>query len=142
MNATHSDLPLAQRLRALSWPLIGVLTLVALIRPLFSIAGLSEALGKPATPLILTAAISLVWIAAVGLRPVHDPLLTLGATGMAYAVAAVVLSAVLSPILSGQLEGPLARPYAIVPMLLVNALWGAICGALAMALRRTRSVGA
>ncbi|MEU9605144.1 hypothetical protein [Streptomyces sp. NPDC048057] len=142
MNATHSDLPLTQRLRALPWPLIGVLTLVALIRPLFSTAGLSEALGKPATPLVLTAAISLVWIGAVALRPVHDPLLTLVATGVTYAVAAVVLSAVLSPILSGQFEGPLTRPYAIVPMLLVNALWGAICGALAMALRRMRSVGA
>ncbi|MFI6288101.1 hypothetical protein ACIBCM_25710 [Streptomyces sp. NPDC051018] len=139
MNASRTDLPLTQRLRALNLPLVAVLTAVALVRPLMSTAGLGDVLGgRPATPLILTAAISLIWILTVGLRRDRDPLLTLVVTGLAYALAVTVLSAVLSPILLGRLEGPLARPYAIVPLCLVNALWGAVCGALALALRRMR----
>ncbi|MFF0450437.1 hypothetical protein ACFYT4_29315 [Streptomyces sp. NPDC004609] len=138
MNAPRTDLSLTQRLRALNRPLVAVLTAVALVRPLMSTAGLSDALGKPATPLILTAVISLTWILTVGLRRDRDPLLTLVVTGLAYALAVTVLSAVLSPILLGRLEGPLARPYALVPLCLVNALWGAACGALAMGVRRMR----
>jgi len=125
----------------LNWPLVIGLAVLALIRPLFSIVGLSDALGKPATPLLLTAAISLAWILAVGLSRVREPLLTLVATGLGYAVLSVLLSAVLSPILSGQLQGPLARPIALVPLFVTNAIWGAVCGALALGLQRLRRAG-
>ncbi|MFE4670600.1 hypothetical protein ACFRI7_37160 [Streptomyces sp. NPDC056716] len=131
-------LPLSQRVRGLNWTLVGVLTAVALVRPLFSVAGLSDVLGKPATPLILTAGISLTWILVVGLRRDLEPLLTLIAAGVVYALAVTVLSAILSPLILGRLEGPLARPYAIVPLLLTHIMWGAVCGALALAVRSLR----
>jgi hypothetical protein len=138
MNATDADPPIVQRLRGLRWPLVAVLAAVALLRPLFSIVRLSDSLGKPATPLLLTAAISLIWTLAVGLSRVPEPLLTLVTAGVAYALAVLVLSAPLSLILDGELKGPLATPQAIVPLLVVNGLWGAVCGAGAMGLRRMR----
>ncbi|SOD46820.1 MULTISPECIES: hypothetical protein [unclassified Streptomyces] len=139
MNA-DPPLPIAQRLRGVNRPLVAALTAVALVRPLFSITGWSEALGKPLTPVILTLAITMTWILAVGLSRVRDPLLTLVVTGVAYALAALILSAALSPLLTGKLQGPLAQPQAIVPLFLVNAAWGAFCGACAMGLRRVRVI--
>jgi hypothetical protein len=125
-------------LHRLNWPLVAVLAAVALVRPIFSIVGLADSLGKPATPLILTGAISLIWILAAGLRRVPDPLPTLVAAGVTYALAAIVLSGILSPILTGRLQGPLAVPQGIIPMFIVNAAWGAACGACAIGLRRLR----
>jgi len=121
------------------WPLAAVLAAVALVRPLASVVGLSDALGRPATPVVLTAAVSLVWILAAGLGRVRHPVLTLVAAGLGYALASLVLSAVLSPLLTGTLQGPLARPAAIVPVLAVNALWGAACGVCALGLQRLRA---
>ncbi|MEU1321100.1 hypothetical protein [Streptomyces tibetensis] len=139
MNA-DTRLPIGRRLRGVNWPLVAALTAVALVRPLFSIAGWSEALGKPLTPVVLTLGITLTWILAAGLSRVRDPLLTLVVTGVAYALAALVLSAVLSPLLTGKLQGPLAQPQAIVPLFLVNAAWGAFCGVCAIGLRRVRGI--
>ncbi|MET9296470.1 hypothetical protein [Streptomyces sp. NPDC003077] len=137
-TTTDTSLPMSRRLRGLNRPLIAGLTAVALVRPLFSLLGLSDALGKPATPLLLTLVISLTWIAAVGLRRVREPLLTLVVTGLAYALAVLVLSAILSPLLTGRLQGPLAQPQAIVPLFAINALWGALCGLAATGLRKAR----
>lgn len=139
MNS-HSGPTLAQRLRGLDRALVAALTAVALLRPLFSVVGWSESLGKPLTPLLLTLVISLVWLGAVMPRRVADPVLTLLVTGVAYALVVLVGSAVLSPLLDGELRGPLARPPAIVPLFAVNAAWGALCGAAALGLRRARGV--
>lgn len=141
MNTTNGNRPAAPLLRRINWPLVAGLSIVALVRPLFSIVGLSDVLGRPATPLALTAAISLVWILGVGLSRVREPLLTLVAAGLGYGVASIVLSAIVSPLLTGHLEGPLARPIAIIPSLAVSAIWGAICGALALALQHARGRG-
>ena len=122
----------------LNWPLVMGLAALALIRPLFSIVGLSDALGKPATPLLLTAAISLIWVLIVGFSRVREPVLTLVAAGLAYAIAVIVLSAVLSPILSGELQGPLAMPLAILPLFITNAIWGAVAGCLALLIQSLR----
>ncbi|MBA9002936.1 hypothetical protein [Thermomonospora cellulosilytica] len=122
----------------INWPLVCLLTGIALIRPLFSIAGWSDALGRPATPLILTAAISLAWILIPALTRAREPVLTLVCAGVAYAAASIVLSGILSPILTGELQGPLAHPVAILPMTLMNALWGTACGLCAQALQHLR----
>ena len=140
MNTSNRNRPEAHVLRRINWPLVAGLSVVALVRPLFSIAGLSDAFGRPATPLALTAAISLVWILSVGLSRVREPLLTLVAAGLGYGVASILLSAIVSPLLTGHLEGPIARPIAIIPALAVNAIWGVICGALALALQHARGV--
>lgn len=121
-------------------PLIIGLAVLALVRPLFSIIGLSDALGKPATPIILTVVISVLWILIVGLSRVRNPLLTLVFAGLAYALLSILLSAVLSPILHGELQGPLTNPFAIVSVLVTNAVWGLITGALALGLQRIRGV--
>ncbi|GAB2874175.1 hypothetical protein GCM10027074_47460 [Streptomyces deserti] len=137
--STDTSPPLAERLRGLHRPMVAALTGIALVRPLFSVTGLSEAVGKPATALTLTALITLTWVLAVGLTRVPEPFLTLVAAGLGYALAALVLSAVLSPVLTGELQGPLAHPQAIVPLFLVNGLWGAFCGVCAVGVRRLRA---
>ncbi|MBO8188690.1 hypothetical protein [Streptomyces spirodelae] len=134
----HSAPPL---LRRPDWPVVIGLAVVALVRPLFSITGLSGSLGRPATPLILTAAISVLWVGAGVLSRVREPLPTLVAAGLAYALGTLVLSGVLSPLLDGELAGPLARPQSIVPLFAVNAAWGALCGVCAVGLRRARARG-
>ncbi|TNY36572.1 hypothetical protein [Thermomonospora catenispora] len=124
--------------RRVDWPMACLLTAIALVRPLFSIAGWSEALGKPATPLLLTAAITLLWILIGAFGRIREPLPTLICAGAAYAVVAIVASGILSPILTGELQGPLATPIAVFPVIAVNVLWGAFCGVCAQALRRLR----
>ncbi|MFG3712857.1 hypothetical protein ACIBTZ_01985 [Micromonospora sp. NPDC049460] len=128
----------ASVVRRLNWPLVFGLAALALVRPLFSIVGLSDVLGKPATPLILTIAITSAWVLIVGLSRVREPLLTLVAAGLTYAAAAILLSAVLSPILTGELQGPLAMPFAVIPLFVTNMLWGLIAGGLAVLVRRLR----
>jgi hypothetical protein len=78
------------------------------------------------------------WVLIVGLSRVREPLLTLVAAGLTYAVAAILLSAVLSPILTGELQGPLAMPFAVIPLFVTNMLWGLVAGALAVLVRRLR----
>ncbi|MFH9435230.1 hypothetical protein [Streptomyces rochei] len=131
-------LPLSARLRRLNRPMVALLAAVALVRPVFSVTGATDALGRPLTPLLLTLLISLAWILALGLSRVREPLLTAVAAGVTYAVAALLLSGVLSPVLTGELRGPLARPQAVLPMLLVNGVWGAVCGVCALGVRRLR----
>ena len=126
-------------LRRLDWRLVCGLTAAGLLRPLASVVGLSDALGKTATSLVLTAAITLAWVLIVGLRQVREPVATLVAAGLGYAVAVLVLSAVLSPILTGQLQGPLATPAAIIPLLFTNAIWGLVAGGLALLIQRRRA---
>lgn len=140
MDGSDDSHPTLARLRRLNWPLVAGLAVLALVRPLFSIVGLSDSLGKPATPLILTAAISLVWVLVVGLGSVHEPVLTLTAAGVAYALASIVLSGILSPILTGELQGPLATPFAVIPLVVTNLIWGAVCGLLALALQSRRGI--
>ncbi|MGL5817984.1 MAG: hypothetical protein ACRCYR_10500 [Phycicoccus sp.] len=131
---------LTTRLRQLNWPLVLGLGAVGLIRPLATVTGLDDLLGRPATPLLLTAAITAVWVLVVGTSRVREPVLTLVVVGLVYAAASIVLSGVLSPILTGELQGPLAMPFAIVPVLLVNAVWGLLAGVLALLVQRARGV--
>ncbi|GHB74844.1 hypothetical protein GCM10010377_76630 [Streptomyces viridiviolaceus] len=142
MNALNppSARPAGPLSRRLHWPMVIGLALFALIRPIFSIAGWSEVLGKPATPLILTAVISVVWIAVVGFSRVREPLLQLLATGICYAIASTLLAAVLSPVLEGELQGPITNPIALVMVCLTNVVWGGLCGVCAWGLQRRRGV--
>lgn len=133
------------RVSRLSWPLIVLLGVLALVRPVLSITGLMEVLGRPWAPVAATVVISIVWLAAVVWRRDARPVLTLTCAGLVYGVLAVVLSAVLSPVLHGQLMGPLASPggVGVVMVLVVNAAWGAAVGLLARAVgsRRRQAAG-
>ncbi|MFC7328529.1 hypothetical protein [Marinactinospora rubrisoli] len=124
----------------LNWRLVLGLGALALIRPLVRIvedqAGIT---GQPVVPIVLTIAISAVWIAAAGFTEVRSPVLTLLGAALTYGVLSIVLSGVLSPILTGELQGPLAQPIGIVGILAVNAVWGLAAGAVALAIRRLRA---
>lgn len=142
-NLTPPHHVTASATRSLSWPLILGLGVIALARPLTNtvLDQLGVDLGA-VVPLLWTATLTIVWVAAVGLTRTARPVLTLTLTGLVYAVCAMALSAVLSPLLLGHLSGPLANPIAILPMLLVNAAWGAIAGVLALAVQRLRGARA
>lgn len=125
----------------LNWPMILGLGALALVRPLVSIVesvlGVSD---PPAVPIIITAALSAIWITVVGLSKTAHPVQTLVLTGVTYAALALILSAILAPVLTGTLQGPLANPIALIPFLLVNVIWGLVTGGLALVLQRLRDV--
>lgn len=127
------------RLNQLHWPLIIGMGALALIRPLMSITGLLERLGRPSGPLLVTVLISVVWLAIVVFVSVREPLLTLIFTGISYGVFAILISAILSPMLTGTLAGPITNPFAMVAVLITNAIWGAIVGLLAVGIQRLLS---
>ncbi|MBB6672920.1 hypothetical protein [Cohnella nanjingensis] len=110
----------------------------ACLRPIMSITGLSEQIGKPVASIGMTVIITIVWIVAAIVARVPQPVVTLTLTGIAYGVLAIVLSGILSPILTGELQGPLRHPFAIIAVLATNAIWGCISGLLATAALRAR----
>ena len=124
--------------RELKWPLLIILGLLGLVRPVARIALENSGLPTPAIALGMTVLVTLVWALALGLSRSANPLLSGGIVGVVYALGAIILSGVLSPILLGHLEGPLAQPLAIIPMLVTNAVWGVIAGGLALLVRRLR----
>ncbi|MBM6588726.1 hypothetical protein [Brevibacterium sp. RIT 803] len=124
--------------RELKWPLLIILGLLGLVRPVARIALENSGLPTPAIALGMTVLVTLVWALALGLSRSANPLLSGGIVGVIYALGAIILSGVLSPILLGHLEGPLVQPLAIIPMLVTNAVWGVIAGGLALLVRRLR----
>lgn len=127
-------------IKNLQWPLVLGLGALALLRPLLNIVGVADQVGGPFVPLLATLVISVVWIAAVGLSRIAQPVLTLVFAGLVYGALSIVLSAILSPLLTGELQGPLATPagFGIVAVLIVNAIWGAITGVLALLVQQLR----
>ncbi|WP_461143192.1 hypothetical protein [Salinifilum aidingensis] len=126
------------RCNGASWPLALALGAFALVRPLLSMTGVMDDLGRPVAPLAVTAVISAVWIVVVGLSRVRHPVVTLVGAGLVYGVLAVVLSAVWSLLLTGQLQGPLTTPWGVgvVATLVVNVVWGAVTGVFAALLQQ------
>lgn len=130
----QQNAPAALR-RSVPWSLVLSLGALALVRPLMSATGVSEAIGSPWAQLGSTVLITVAWVSAVVVARVPRPFLTLVLTGLVYGVLAILLSAVLSPILTGGLQGPITNPFAMVSVLLTNALWGTAAGGLALAFR-------
>ncbi|WP_075742029.1 MULTISPECIES: hypothetical protein [Actinoalloteichus] len=129
--ASQAGLP---RTRALNWPLIIGLAAIALIRPLFGLVGLMDLFGRPATPILLFAGISIAWILLVGLTGVARPVLTLVLAGLIYALVSMVVA-------GDPFSGAVAAPVALLGILLTDIVWGAVCGVLAAALQRVRRAG-
>jgi hypothetical protein len=132
--------PSAASTTRLHWPSILLLGALGLVRPLVNIVEAQlDVDSGPAVPIILTIAVSAIWILIVGFRETPHPVLTLTLAGLVYGVLAIVVSGILSPILDGRLDGPLANPIAIVPMLALNAAWGLAAGAIALLIQRART---
>lgn len=123
--------------KTLNWKLIAALSIIALVRPLMSILGISDAIGKPVASITATIIISIVWIMAIVIKKDSQPLQTLIFAGIGYGILAIIISGILSPILTGHLQGPLTNPYAIVGVLITNAVWGLITGLIATALLKS-----
>ncbi|NUW38369.1 hypothetical protein HTZ77_44295 [Nonomuraea sp. SMC257] len=120
-------------LHSINWPLVLGLAAIAFVRPLFSIVGLSDALGKPATPIVLTVVISLAWILIVGLTRVRRPVLTPALAGAVYGLFAIATSGLL-------LRGIPVALFGSTSILITNLVWGTACGLLALLLQRLRGV--
>lgn len=119
------------KLKQLHWPLIIGLGALALVRPVMSITGLLDFLGRPLAPIAVTLAISLLWLVIVIGARIRRPLLTLVCVGVTYGVFAILLSAILSPLLTGALTGPSTTMAATIAVLITNAIWGGIIGVVA-----------
>jgi len=115
--------------------LAALLGLLGLARPVLSIVGAYDSgpLAKPVGPLLLTAVISIVWVAAAVLRRVPRPVHTLAATGVFYALFAILLNWSLQPFLESAETIPLPG-YLAMPI--VNAVQGAVLGLIAWAILR------
>ncbi|MFD2682484.1 hypothetical protein [Bacillus seohaeanensis] len=118
-------------MKKLNWKLIIILVVFALVRPVMSMLGISEAIGKPVASIGATIIISFVWIIAVVRARESQPVLTLMLVGIGYAVLAIIISGIFSPILLGQLQGPLTNMFAFVSVFVTNAIWGLIAGVIA-----------
>ncbi|MCY1140817.1 hypothetical protein OWR29_22700 [Actinoplanes sp. Pm04-4] len=115
-----------------------LLGLVGLARPVLSIVGAYDSgpLAKPVGPLVLTALVSLVWIAAVVIVKPAKPVLTTVAAGVAYGIAAILLNWALQPFLDSAETIPLPGYFGI---LIFNAVQGAVLGVIAwLVLRVTK----
>ncbi|MFS0658919.1 hypothetical protein AB1L07_08795 [Niallia alba] len=124
--------------KKLNWGVITTLSFIALIRPVMSMLGISEAIGKPVASITATIIISLVWIIAVVFRQEPQPIKTLIFVGIGYGILAIVISGIFSPILTGHLQGPLTNPFAIISVLMTNAIWGVITGIIAYAVLKIK----
>lgn len=122
---------------AMNYRLAALLGFLGLARPVLSIVGAYDSgpLAKPVGPLLLTALISLVWVAAAVWRRPPNPVLTLAAAGVAYAVLAILLNLSLQPFLDSAEFIPLPG-YLAIPVF--NALQGAVLGLIAWALLKLR----
>lgn len=125
-------------MREINWPLLIILGVLGLARPLARITFEGTHLPAAVIALSMTGLVTIMWAMGLGLARAANPLLGGIITGLVYAIGATILSGILSPILNGHLDGPLAHPWAIMPMLLINALWGGLAGALALLVRRMR----
>jgi hypothetical protein len=129
-----------QKLRQIDWPLVVGLGCLALIHPLLNISGLMDVLGRPRGPWLVTALVSIIWVATVVLSRVREPLATLALTGLAAGLAVLAVSALLAPAFRGWPGKLLANPIAVVAVLATNTLWGALAGLVAAGLRRGQGV--
>lgn len=125
-------------MRELRWPLIVLLALSGLLRPVLSVAGVYDALGafgRPWAPLLVTLLLAVGWVAVAVLARVRRPVLTLTIAGIGYGLAAIALNLVLHLFLDSAEWIP-APGYLAIPAW--NALQGAVLGAIALGLQRLR----
>lgn len=112
----------------LDWPLVLSLGAVALVRPLLSILGIST--GRPWVSVLVTLAITALWIASAVRWRVQNPLVTLALVGGTYGVLAIVINVAI--------QGDFSKlpAVALVAIPVTNVIWGGIAGAIAAAIRR------
>jgi hypothetical protein len=119
-----------------SWPLVLGLGSLALLSPLVELTGLADAIGQPATVLMLLAVVALVWIGCVGLARVPRPVIILTLSGAVYGA----LTAVLGVAFGTGREG-LGGDAAVIAVLFElgwSIVLGCLAGLLALAVQNLR----
>lgn len=125
-----------KRLQALPWRLILLLGLVALIRPIIKIlADFNNFEISPAITIIITSVIAAIWIGAVVIQKLRDPIITLAAAGAVYGIASIIIAVIIQSIApeSGSEEAtiPFLLTIGFVATTLYNIVWGGLLGLIA-----------
>jgi hypothetical protein len=128
----------ARQARSPNWLVALGLASLALLWPLVELTGVSDVLGRPATPLLILAAVFGTWVAVVGLGRVPQPVLTLTVTGLTYGVLVILLGVVFGD--RGEVNGVILV-IAGVFELGQATVFGAIAGLLASAVQNLRRAG-
>ena len=126
---------------SLRWGLIFALAVLGLIRPLLSILGVYGSFEGPWGPILVTTFIAAIWVGAMIMGGVPNPLLTLAVVGAVYGVLAILLQQTMWNLF---LSGPPAGASPWVPILVTswisliatNTIWGAFLGLVAAGIRR------
>jgi hypothetical protein len=82
---------MVRRKTSLRWGLIFPLAILGLVRPLLSILGVYGTFEGPWGPILLTIFIAAIWVGAIVIRGVPNPLVTLAVVGGVYGVLEIVL---------------------------------------------------
>jgi hypothetical protein len=129
-----------EQLRHLPWKLILILALVQLTRPVLSTAGFFDNF-RPQGPIIATALIALIWISAVVIGDVREPVKVLAMAGATYAVLGVAMAVLLQAFFAWSPEEtasiPLLLSAGLVGGIVVNVIWGAFLGFAAIGIKKT-----
>lgn len=118
------------------------LAILGLVRPLLSILGVYGNFEGPWGPILVTIFIAAIWVGAVVIGGVPNPLVTLAVVGGVYGVLAIVLQQTMWNVF---LEGPPEGAPSSVPIMMIgwvsiiatNMIWGAILGVVALGVRRS-----
>lgn len=121
-------------LRHLHWPLILGLSALTLLHPLLNLTGVMASF-RPAGPLLVSALIAVVWVAAVVRFGLERPVATLACTGFIAGLGVMVVGALLSLALTGT-PGPFLFPVGVMSAVAVNTLLGTLAGLIALAIQR------
>jgi hypothetical protein len=118
---------------AMSWPLVLGLGSLALLWPLAELIGLSDAIGRLTTALVIFAVVAIVWIGTVGFCRAPRPVLTLTLAGAVYGGFLVAFAAAFGT--HPDFGGVLAVGVALFEIGR-SALLGSIAGVLARAVQK------
>ncbi|SDP74477.1 hypothetical protein SAMN04487905_10865 [Actinopolyspora xinjiangensis] len=121
----------------LHWGTIVVLGALGLIQPVLGVLRVYETLGRPWSPVVVTALVAVVWVAVVVRRREQRPVLTLAIVGTLYGVLTIALNWIVRTVRYGD-PTPLPGP-AIASVVLANLLGGALLGLLALLILRVMS---
>lgn len=138
LSAPHTAPPVS---RPLDWLLVLSLAALPLLQPLFSITGWAESLGRHQAPLVLALAITVIWVAIVGLSRTGRPIATIVWASAVAAFVAAALSLLVPAVTNGD-PGNLLDGFGVlatlVATLAVYLIWGAASGVLAAGVQRLR----
>ncbi len=137
---------LKQTLNSISWPLIISLGLLALVRPIIKIFG--DVFGYEVAPeatIAISAAIAVVWIAAVVLLKVKQPIITLALSGAVYAVSSIAMAVIVQlsfpNLVSEEAKLSVLLTAGLVASTLFNLVYGAFLGLVAAGIQRITRKG-